>query len=1260
MKKLIYCALALAAGLFAASCQQENLEPVAQGNTVTYTVEVPGVVTKAVADGKNVDRLYYEVYMTNGTTKADLSDATLLYKKDIAMVTSQEATSRANVTLNLVQNQNYTVLFWAQCDIENPIYDVTDLRKVTYKEGATIKSNHEDYAAFYAVDYISDATPRDKKVYLKRPFAQLNIGTTINPIDYNEDPYRVVMRKSKVTVKDVPTTFNVATSTVGGDAEFTFEMEEVISDENLVVNNTEYNYAAMNYMFAGDNRTATVEYWLEAEVMTQNNVTVPTNLNKAVVNVPLKENYRTNIVGNLLTSSTEYEVIVDADWAGADLAPDPLYLAAANGGDVTLTKDIVLTAPLEVKAKMTINLNGKTISNPNNYAIENYSELTISGEGNMVGLGGIRSHNGKVIINGGTYTASSDWNTGTYQHILKAVNTEVIINGGIFDATIEGITNAMINVSENSTVTINGGEFRNVMKGEVIPQFAPYMFTYEKNGKLIINDGSFYGGWRFNGETATTDIYGGDFTVSYDGQSFHANSTHVLTVYGGVFSLENGGKLNPTNHLAAGYKVIEKDGKFYVVSEETNNVVATRDELKNALNEAKADGKTDVIIDAAGASLNLEYGFSSSNVPTGTTVTIRNANVEGKSKNNYADGTLIFEDCTFNNPGGAYSIHFDGGKGSLIFKNCDLYGWNSFGGELESVSFENCTLSGNGIYALIRSYTDLTLKNCTINTSNANHTDQYPEGVEVINGATLTEENVVYVVYSDEDLAKVIPVPTPNNKKTILLAEGTYSDNINLTVEQFGEIEEDIVFKAAEGTSPVIAGTVTLGYRNQGVGAAMWNGNVTFEGITFDHAEAAKHSISVGDVKSLTLKKCTIIGDGEYGIDSARGNATGTSKIEGCTFVNSAMQLLGNLATGLVIDNCTFNESRINVQAGNGVTVQNCTFNSTLKSVHVGDSFYCVRSNSTPITVKNCEINIDSELAEVATSQAKWYLLANRGTTDWTVENVAVTMTDAALQQTELQVIACTSTGNINTNNLTVNGFPYGISKNSEGVYVADPSVAGTLNWLKSNEPEIFLNGKVQYGSVLYTYANDGANVIMAAATEEAKTARYLVNDSTKDVIVSEGVAVIGDRTFRDAPNMETISLPNSLITIENDAFQKAYALKEITIPENVRSIGTTCFGACSSLEKITINAVHITFHNYCARACANLKEVFIYSDKIEFGAGSMYFTNKENADASAITFYVKNQEIADEFYAGMSTSHSYGLKIVSLDGQTTYYNTLK
>ena len=104
------------------------------------------------------------------------------------------------------------------------------------------------------------------------------------------------------------------------------------------------------------------------------------------------------------------------------------------------------------------------------------------------------------------------------------------------------------------------------------------------------------------------------------------------------------------------------------------------------------------------------------------------------------------------------------------------------------------------------------------------------------------------------------------------------------------------------------------------------------------------------------------------------------------------------------------------------MTVQNCVFNNTLTVANVDDSFYAIRSNSTPITVKDCQINIDSKLTEVATAQAKWYLLANRGTANWTVENVEVTLTEAALAQTALQVTACTSTGVINATNLTVNG----------------------------------------------------------------------------------------------------------------------------------------------------------------------------------------------------------------------------------------------
>ena len=263
----------------------------------------------------------------------------------------------------------------------------------------------------------------------------------------------------------------------------------------------------------------------------------------------------------------------------------------------------------------------------------------------------------------------------------------------------------------------------------------------------------------------------------------------------------------------------------------------------------------------------------------------------------------------------------------------------------------------------------------------------------------------------------------PASGETILfLDEGTYSGNLDLTVAALGASKGDLVFKAVGGEDVVFTGTITLGYREQTVGATMYNGHVTFEGVTFDHAESNKHSLDVQDVKSLTLKDCTIIGDGEYGITSARGNGTGTSSIVDCTFINAGMQLLGNFATGLVIDGCTFNDSCINVQGGNGVTVQNCTFKNTLKDANIGESFYLVRSNSTPITVKNCNIAIDSTITSIAASQAKWGVFWNRGSTNWTVENVDITLTDAALAQTELLITKNTSTGKINTTNLKVNG----------------------------------------------------------------------------------------------------------------------------------------------------------------------------------------------------------------------------------------------
>ena len=239
----------------------------------------------------------------------------------------------------------------------------------------------------------------------------------------------------------------------------------------------------------------------------------------------------------------------------------------------------------------------------------------------------------------------------------------------------------------------------------------------------------------------------------------------------------------------------------------------------------------------------------------------------------------------------------------------------------------------------------------------------------------------------------------------ITVKGGTYADDIDFTTPL--DKNAGISFVAAKDETVIFSGKTTLGYRNQGVGAKMWNGPISFTGITFDQAKAGEHSIDVQDVKGLVLRNCTIIGDGEYGIGSSRGNATAPSSIIGCTFENASIQVTGNFGTGLVIDGCTFNESRVNVQSGNSVTIQNSTFSRTLTDAAVGDSFYLIRSNSNPITIKNCVANVDSELKTTPENQEEWALLwaRNANGPKWNVDGLEVNMTDAAMAQGSLDVI---------------------------------------------------------------------------------------------------------------------------------------------------------------------------------------------------------------------------------------------------------------
>ena len=194
--------------------------------------------------------------------------------------------------------------------------------------------------------------------------------------------------------------------------------------------------------------------------------------------------------------------------------------------------------------------------------------------------------------------------------------------------------------------------------------------------------------------------------------------------------------------------VVVNGGKKVVENQAKTNVVASKSEMKNALTNAVANGETDIVINANGQTIDMSYGLNTSTVPAGTTVTIYNANIAASSYGNAVDGTVVFENCTFENPNGAYSIHFDAGNGNVVFNNCTLAGWCSFGSAIKSVEMNNCTILGNGIYAMTRFYQDTVMNNCVIDCSNTITDDKYVDGLSIVGGATLTLNDCT-LIYSD-------------------------------------------------------------------------------------------------------------------------------------------------------------------------------------------------------------------------------------------------------------------------------------------------------------------------------------------------------------------------------------------------------------------------------------------------------------------------------------------------------------------------------
>lgn len=288
--------------------------------------------------------------------------------------------------------------------------------------------------------------------------------------------------------------------------------------------------------------------------------------------------------------------------------------AANDGGTIKLLADTKEDITIPTGKKVTLNLNGKKLTNQSNdtITVANGATLTIEGTGTVDNITHAKAaifNNGTVVLNGGTYDRSAE--AGTSASASGENSYYTIVNHGTMTIneaakvqtaggdTEKGKYSSLVengyydyNKSTDSrsgyvpgtnqaepTLTINGGTFLGGLN----------TIKNDDGAEVVIHNGNFnnYGQAAVQNHSIAT-INGGTFTGANGTETpvavfncglpcnIAAKDQHQLTITGGTFNgkiIKTTGTISitggtftfdPTQYVKDGYQVSQNNGKFTV------------------------------------------------------------------------------------------------------------------------------------------------------------------------------------------------------------------------------------------------------------------------------------------------------------------------------------------------------------------------------------------------------------------------------------------------------------------------------------------------------------------------------------------------------------------------------------------------------------------------------------------------------------------------------------------------------------------------
>ena len=1258
MKKLIFSLSALAALLLAGSCQRENLEPVQQGGTVTYTVQVPGALATKTAT-ENYE-LIYEVYR-----KAQVGSETA---EPIYKGTETFSGNSVNLPLEFVKGQDFVVLFWAQKE-GSKVYDIKDLRKVSISKAQKLTSNNFDAEVFAGNDLVENCTSKKGgDVKLVRPIAQLNIATNAEGLKLGNTD--VTLTSSFVTVKGLSTTYNVynkAVSETLSDVQFSVA---AVPAGNL--GTTDYTYVAMNYIGFIDANGTTVD--VDFTVKTSEG-----DIAHSVSSVPVKPNYKTNIIGNLITATDNYQVTLGA-WGTEETNVEVVAVSTAQElqeaineiqdgaegniileGNIDLgtlagmisTKAAAPTFGLKIPAdkSLVLDLNGntlaQTVSQTGAYSmIQNYGNLTIIDS----------KGTGKIAYgdtgNGGNYVSNTIGNSGTlviesgliennssatvaangYPHPIDN-SGELIINGGTLTNNANySSMRIWCTTDDDTSVTINGGTFNGSIDFQT-PSAAANKGTLTINGGTFNADTYTNSAVRLLGFGADVDemfgyIKGGAFNGSVKINKFGAVqelNSQVFYISGGIFSDD------PTEFLATGYAT-EKDAEGKWIIRECPVKIgeaAYYATLAKAV-DAVQEGETITIL----AGKTLEEGTVK--LPAA----LKNVTFKGEEGATLKDMTIMAHDGSSISYEG---LTFDG----ITFENSRLLftGWRAAGGTiLNNLTVTNC------VFKNLNDTTNSAPLHINMNANEAVNGLTFTNNV--IDGATGGSKSGIYAQVTGEVLVSgniinnvsfrpyVIQVTTDDNvADNFVVTNNTFSGSAVGRAQGLGNNAEgtdavtivvtENIFKGITGAQQICywnfnpaKTTADLSHNYYDIDILANPGRIYYNsaaanvyelldmGVFPIYTDAAKTTLYTPDVNSAK------IGETEYAtlqeaVAAAKAGDTITvlCKVDYSEVLvlpeNSSLEIKADANIKALK---ATNGATIIIEDGKTLTLNNFSFGSSNNS----DAVYQIKGG----TVTANHGFFQHGTYELRSNFETGYMYYSYGSNitvygtfhsqglgdglDYVRGNLTIARGGKSIHEKSLWVGQPASWGAMEAS-LTIEDGGY-VQANNLCVYEGSSLTYYNNADLKYNKKtfEGTITAPQQDNEIWYTAtALVDAHFYKDKFGEGTDLVSNVWDETTgKGVITLSGpITKVSGNAFYDRVALTSISFPNSVTTIGdnyNSVFTGCPNLETVKFGSNVQFIGYQAFSGCANLKNVVLPESLTTIGESAFNSCTALKTITI------------------------------------------------------------------